>query len=248
MLAICAGVFPRTLVASGLEPTYAKKAVAFPEVCRELHDFPNCKAMQIPSPDGKSSVQVFYKKLELDREKSMLLAFLRVTTPVKGTREVGLPDGFQDIDLLWSPDSRAFFLNGGNGGGYWGFWVYVFRVDGDSLEALNITPVAQKDMLRLFPPCKAMYLDSQTCKSDEDDPEYNMSAIDWLADSSAILVMAEVPCSSSYGGIMCQVMGYELEVPTGKILKRIDAKHLKLDWQRSMAWKFRVPDPPEYRK
>jgi len=60
--------------------------------------------------------------------------------------------------------------------------------------------------------------------------------------------MAEVPCSSSYGGIMCQVMGYEIEVPTGRILKRIDSKHLKSDWQPSMAFDFHVPDPPEYKK
>ena len=40
--------------------------------------------------------------------------------------------------------------------------------------------------------------------------------------------------------------GYEIEVPSGKILRQVDAKQLKMIWQKSMAWKFRVPDPPEY--
>ena len=75
--------------------------------------------------------------------------------------------------------------------------------------------------------------------------EYNMTGIDW-ASPSTILVMAEVPCSTSRGGIMCQVMGYELEVPTGRIRRRVDAKQLKLHWQKSMAWNFRVPEPPLY--
>jgi len=76
-------------------------------------------------------------------------------------------------------------------------------------------------------------------------PEYNMTGIDWV-NGSVILVMAEIPCSRSYGSIMCQVMGYELQVPTGQVLKRIDARQLKLRWQESMAWKFQIPDPPRY--
>ncbi len=77
------------------------------------------------------------------------------------------------------------------------------------------------------------------------EDEYNMTGIDWV-NPSTILIMAQVPCSTSQGGIMCQVMGYELEVPTGRIVKRIDAKDLKRDWQKSMAWDFRIPDPPKY--
>jgi len=79
-----------------------------------------------------------------------------------------------------------------------------------------------------------------------DHEYYNMSGVDWLQDSSGVVVMSEVPPTSRYGGIMGQVMGYELEVPSGKILQRLDAKRFKMKWQKSMAWKFRVPGPPEY--
>ncbi len=209
-------------------------------------------------------MEVRYRKKSASGEDLLLQAYLIVTAPGGGMREAALPEGFQSVDLLWSPDSRAFFVSGGNGGAYWGNWVYVYVLSDPKLEPIDIAQKAQRDMLKEFPSCKAAYpnagdsggcqkasrpIDVETCIKTEVnpgyDPEYNMTGIDWV-NASTILVMAEVPCSSSYGGIMCQVMGYELEVPTGRILKRIDAKQLKLDWQKSMAWNFRIPEPPHY--
>ena len=248
--------------ALAVQPTWAKKATAFPEQC-----IPGktqaCQPVRIPAPDGKSSVEVRYRKEFVSGADWVLQAYLRVTTPGRGTHDAGLPEGFQNIDLLWSPDSHAFFVDGGNGGGYWGSWVYVYLAD-DPTEPRDVTEEAQRDMLKEFPACKAAYpngedaggckktslpFDAETCMKTEANPkyspEYSMTGIDWVT-ASAVLVMAEIPCSSSYGGIMCQVMGYELEVPTGRILKRIDAKQLKLRWQKSMAWNFRIPDLPRY--
>jgi len=261
---IVAGIFV-TLVfpAFATEPTWAKKAVAFPEQCTEdgVDRYQDCKPIRILSPDGRSSIEVFYRPVFI-ADHRILQAFLRLTTPTQGTREAAIPEGFQKIDLLWSPDSKAFFLNGGNGGAYWGFWVYVYLAD-DPTNPRDVTEDAQRDMLEEFPPCKAAYpnsddaggckktsrLTDRTCMQAEADPksspEYNMTGIDWV-NGSVILVMAEIPCSSSHGSIMCQVMGYELQVPTGQILKRIDARQLKLRWQKSMAWEFRIPDPPRY--
>ena len=224
------------------KPTWAKKSRAFPSECRERSDFAKCRPLRIPSPDGKSVVAVSYLEKGDLRE-----AFLRVATSDGRVRETAPPWGFQDLDLLWSPDSRAFFLNGGNGGGYWGFFVYVFRLDDPKLEPVDVTQEARGDMLRLFPPCKAAGIEQTTCKQIEADPQdLNRSGIDWVRDSSAIAVMVEVPCSGTHGGIMCQVMGYELEVPTGRILKRMDARQLKMRWQSSMAFKLSIPDPPRY--
>ena len=270
-------------MAFAISPTWAKKAVAFPSQCdvdskggdenasprTALAPLPTttaCKPLSIPSPDGRSRVEVAYKKVEVEPDYPILQAYLRVATTNGGIHDAALPEGFQNIDLLWSPDSRAFFVNGGNGGGYWGFWVYVYLVD-DPSEPRDITEAAQRDMAKEFPPCKAAYpngddptgckkssrLDPATCMKVEaevkakNEPEYNLTGIDWV-NSSTVLVMAEVPCSSSLGGIMCQIMGYEVEIPTGRILKRIDAKQLKLRWQKSMAWSFRVPEPPLYCK
>jgi hypothetical protein len=186
-----------------------------------------------------------------------LQAFLRVTTPTHSSRDTALPEGYQENHLLWSPDSKSFFVNGGNGGSYWGFWVYVYLAD-DPAMPIDVVNEARRDMLNAFPPCKAAYpnnRDAAGCKEEsrnkdiscdklEPDPEYassyNMTGIDWVS-SSVILVVAHIPCSTSHGGIMCQVMGYELEVPSGRILKRISAKQLKLESRIS-----RIPDPPKY--
>ena len=46
---------------------------------------------------------------------------------------------------------------------------------------------------------------------------------------------------------MCQVMGYELDVPTGRILGRMTARELKLRYQAQMAWPMRIPDKPSYK-
>src|SRR5205807_10018578 len=99
---------------------------------------------------------------------------------------------------------------------------------------------------RHFLLAKLLISRKKTAKARNEHSDYhNVSGIDWIS-SSTVLVMAEVPCSGLYGGIGCQVMGYELEVPTGRILKRIAAPELKRNWQTSMAWEFEIPDPPEY--
>lgn len=242
-------------------PTWAKKATIFPSECNPKATGPYknqtprgaltsssapCTPVRISSPDGKNSIQVNYRKTGEDSDYDG--AYLLVTTPDGRTRETHLPYGFQDVDLLWSPDSEAFFVNGGGGGGYWGFWVYVYLLNDPKLEPIDITGNARLDMVNSFPPCKASYLDKKTCKaieSSSQSDDYNMTGIDWTS-GSAVVVMAEVPCAGSYGGIMCQVLGYELEVPTGKILKRMTARDFAARWQKSMAWKFEIPDPPEY--
>jgi hypothetical protein len=62
------------------------------------------------------------------------------------------------------------------------------------------------------------------------------------------VVLAQVPCTSSFGGIMCQALGYELEVPSGKILKRMEPSAFKADWQKSMVQRFIVPEKPQYQQ
>lgn len=232
-----------TSAAHGERPIWAKKATAFPVSCSEKSEFRKCKPLRIASPDNKSSVEVAYKK-----DNDSMFAVLRLATPGGGIREIGVPCWTNNNELLWSPNSKAFFINGGCGSSISGFVVSVYMVDSANVDVrLDFTQEAMHDMVRSFPPCKAMNHDPEECKVMQTDREYyNMSGIDWLEDASGIVVMSEVPPSSRYGGIMGQVMGYELKVPSGRILRRLNAKQLKMKWQKSMAWKFSIPDPPEY--
>lgn len=255
------GLFATAPFALAAKPSWAKKATAFAGQC-----WPGktqlCKPVRISSPDGKSSVEVRYRKQVLKQvltqytipDNWILQAYLRVSTPGRGTSEAALHESFQNVDLLWSPDSQAFFVDGdGDGAPVSGFWMYVYLADNPS-NPRDITEIARRDMLKEFPASKAAYPnanDAMGCKVGSRDQlgvdadSVNVTGIDWMTPSS-ILVMAEVPGDTLYGGIMGQVMGYELQVPTGRILKRIDAKHLKQEWQKSMAWNLRVPDPPRY--
>jgi hypothetical protein len=50
---------------------------------------------------------------------------------------------------------------------------------------------------------------------------------------------------AGFGGIMCQILGNELDAATGKTLQRMQPKEFAGKWQTSMAWKFH--DPPTAR-
>jgi hypothetical protein len=243
VLLLAVGLVGLAPAATGESPTWARKAIAFEEECTEKSEFYKCKPIRIPSPDNKSSVRVFYQKVD-----DIMVAYLRLATPGKSIREFAAPCSNGADDLLWVPDSKSFFVNGGCGSAISGFVVDVYLVGSENIDAgLDLTQEAMYDMVKSFPPCKALNHDPQECKVMQTDREYyNMSGIDWLDDSSGIVVMSEVPPSSRYGGILGQVMGYELEVPSGKILRRLNAKQFKMKWQKSMAWTFSIPDPPEY--
>ena len=128
------------------EPVWAKKAASFPEECW-LDETSLCQPVRIPSPNGQSSIEVRYRK-KIIEEVEILQAYFLVTTPLKGVRKAAIPEGYKHVDLLWSPDSKAFFINGGNGGSYWGDWIYVYLLSDEHLRRHNITHQAQHDMAK----------------------------------------------------------------------------------------------------
>jgi hypothetical protein len=169
--------------------------------------------------------------------------FLTITGPSVETRDVELPEGA--AELLWAPDSKRFLINGSESV-YSGFFVRAYELRSDHIEGRDFTAAAQRDMVATFPPCKAANRSEEDCKRIERDPQFNMSGLAWTRGGSAVVVIAEVPCSSSYGGIMCLVQGYELEVSTGRVLRRMASRELRKNWQSAMAWKMRIPEPPIY--
>jgi hypothetical protein len=191
----------------------------------------------IKAPDHLTSARVM---CEYDRPFG-----LQVTTADGHRQEVGLRFGANE--LLWAPNSRSFFVDGGENS-YAGFFIDVYQFkDSGRVVSPSITEAAYKDMVKSFPPCKASNRDETECTKIASDPEcYNMSGLEWSTDSSAVYVFAEVPCSSRYRGIMCQVLGYELSVPDGRILKRLSAQETKNEWGRFAAWKINIPEPPAY--
>ncbi|AFL89965.1 hypothetical protein Terro_3754 [Terriglobus roseus DSM 18391] len=192
----------------------------------------------IVAPDHKSSARVL-----CGHKHGNFPYSLRIIEGKKA-HVITLQEGAHE--LLWAPNSEAFFVSGGTTS-YAGFFVDVYTLNANSTpHRQNLTGVAQRDMVAQFPPCKAANGDEATCKRIEENPQFNMSGIAWSADSSAIHVFAEVPCSSSYGGIMCQVVGYVLNVADGRILKRLSAQETQASWKSDMAWDVRIPENPTY--
>ncbi len=242
MMSQCAGigflavllVLPACAPSWGHEPIWAKGAVNIQTSCDPS------APIRIPSPDGLLVVEVRCGPADRDGDPKV---FLTVTEPDGTARNLDLPEGAEE--LLWAPDSKRFLVNGSECA-YAGYYVRIYDTQGGHVAGRDITSAAQRDMVALFPPCKAAYRHDEDCKRIEKEPEYNMSGLAWTRGGAAVAVFAEVPCTSTYGGIMCQVEGYELDATTGKILQRLAARETKNEWQKAAAWDIRIPDPPEY--
>jgi hypothetical protein len=227
---------------------WAKKGTVFPSSCPP---FTGCESLRILSPNGKSAIEVTYKAGvqhvyplgDIDfREVS-----LRVTSSGRFLGEIQ-PVGEAENEITWSPDSKAFFINGSDNS-YTENPVAFHYLDDPNLGPGYDTDAVARDMVRSFPPCKVKN-PSETCGEEAANPKdfINAVGIDWIRGSSRVVVMAEVPCSTYMGGVMCQVLGYELSMPSGKIVRRMEPKEFAQRWQRSMAWTFRIPEPAEFEK
>jgi hypothetical protein len=184
-------------------------------------------AQRIVSPDGKTVLQVF------PAQSSERFLRIRISREQGQRQDVDLDEGAHE--LLWAPDSTAFFVNGSTSV-YAGFFTAAYRFGPDGLRKLNLTGNAQRDMLTSFPPCKASNRIEAFCMKIERNPEFNISGLAWIGPSQ-IVVMAEIPCVSAFGGIMCQIQGYVLGLPDGRIIERLPARELKTSWQRT--WRGR---------
>jgi len=239
LFAVIAIFLPYSPILAAGQPVWAKHAVPIG----------GCD-IKVPSPNHKLLAEVICrnkaKEGDIDR-------FLRVTDGAGRKYDLIFEDSLDSAlglkrgaELLWSPNSNEFLINGGETA-ISGFFVDVYQIAPKEVEKFDVTDAAQKDMVRSFPPCKATILDERECHRMENHPDYNMSAVAWVPEKSAIIVMAQIPCSSSYGGIMCQLLGYEIQVPSGKILQRLTAKELKEKWQHDIGWRMSIPDPPDYK-
>jgi hypothetical protein len=224
------------------EPIWARAAVPL----AECSDQATAAPQRISSPDGKTTVDVDCRDSAAG-DRWTLRAIRSGQKPEAISLAIPRFDLWRPQEVLWSPDSRWFVVNGSENA-YSGFAVALYELRDEQVELHNITRSAQLDMLASFPPCKAAALTEETCRRIETQPGYNMSALAWTKNAASLILFAEVPCTSSYGGIMCQVQGYEIEVPSGRILKRMSAKEVKRLWQSSAAWNIRIPEAPEYKR
>lgn len=219
-------------------PVFAKAAVG-------IKDGRNCDLNTPPqtilSPDKVLAVQIRCTSGNKANKDDDTYPRIRLKRPDGSWQEMPPHDGLDEA--LWAPNSEAIVING-NENGYTNYTV-VYRLEKGRWREVALTLAAQRDMVRQFPPCKALNRDPIECHDFETNPEFNMASIAWTRNGSALIVMGEVPCTSTYGGIMCVVAGFEIGLD-GTILDRMSAKQMKARWQHAMAWKMHDPGPPEY--
>jgi hypothetical protein len=193
--------------------------------------------LSVSSPDEQSRLEVSFKPgPQGDAIPIARLVLGHRVIPVQ------LDASWAQIEVLWSPDSRSLAITGSYNA--YTNSTRIFLIRANSIQQTS-TVLVRTDMVRTFPPCKASNADPTDCRREESGEDFNYATVAWASPTTAV-VMAEVPCSSSQGGIMCQVRGYELDTQTGKILRRMNATQLKTTWQSKLAWKLRVPSPPEW--
>ena len=201
----------------------------------------------IASPDGSRSAEVSCLASNPDDQALVIRLLYRGGESEALRLEKKSLNLWRPQELLWAPDSKAFVVNGSESA-YAGFDVAVYQVTDTAMIERDVTRSAQDDMVSTFPPCKALNADISACRHIERHPDFNMSAIAWSDGSAHLVLFAEVPCSSSFGGIMCQVKGYVVDVSTGGIVQKMNAREVKARWQSKAAWQIKVPAPPKFKK
>lgn len=126
-------------------------------------------------------------------------------------------------EFQWSPDSAAFFVTYSDGGAVGNFEVRVYYPSEKGITMINPTRLVQTDFLKHYPKCF--------------DPEIpNLAGIAWITSSKRLLIAAQVLPDSN-----CDMMGtfsaYEIQVPSGKIIK----KYTQLEAKKSF-WDLLGPE------
>lgn len=110
-------------------------------------------------------------------------------------------------EVGWSPASDLIFATYSDGGNVGTYHVSTYRLSAGKLTKLDLTTAVRRDFTRGYPRCFS-------------PEEPNIAAIAWSADSTRLLVAAEVLPHSN-----CEDMGtfklYVVSIATGAIINRI---------------------------
>lgn len=110
-------------------------------------------------------------------------------------------------EIAWSPTSDVFFVTYSDGGAVGTYHVSAYRFSDGNLVKIDPTPAVRRDFQKRYPKCFS-------------PEEPNIAGIAWSADSTKLLVAAEVLPHAN-----CDDMGtfalYAVAVPSGKIIDRI---------------------------
>ncbi|MBI2678673.1 MAG: hypothetical protein HYX28_07805 [Candidatus Koribacter versatilis] len=222
--------------ASARDDTYARAARTFDKWCEKPSP-----EKTIVSPDRRTILRVRYAEESVNKA-SLWLPKVELRVGGKAV-PLELPALWNQYEVLWSPASDAFTIAGG-ASAIGGFDFRVEFLEGDSVREFDLAGAARRDIADRFVICRSKWSPDACGGYGPEGDWVNVMPLAWV-DAKTLLVFAEVPSSSRFGGMMGQVMGYEVALPSGKIKKSYTARELKRCCTRYMGWKYRVPEAPE---
>ncbi len=136
--------------------------------------------------------------------------------------EIGL---MVNSEVAWAPDSKSFFVTYSEGGNVGTYQIQVYRFHDGKMDVILPAKRVLADAIRNYPMC-----------FDKGTP--NLGAIAWTKNSEQLLVAAEVLPHSN-----CDNMGtftaYEIRVPSGEILRKVDQIETKRLFKEHLGTELR---------
>jgi hypothetical protein len=137
-------------------------------------------------------------------------------------------DGWPCPEVGWSPTSNLFFVTYSDGGAVGTYHVSAYRFSEGSLIKIDPTPAVRRDFQKRYPKCFS-------------PEEPNIAGIAWSADSTKLLVAAEVLPHAN-----CDDMGtfalYAVTIPDGKVIDRIPQVAAKASLHDALGPELRGAD------
>lgn len=169
---------------------------------KQAHSIPRGRDFRVPSPDRKRTVLI----------RELALIVVEGGAPVPGIEgyTVLLP-----AEIAWAPDSKAFVITSNEGGSDEAWFVTAYVLEYDRVNYYDVTVEAAVRFRELL-----------QC-TDEGEPAF--AAVKWLKESKNLLIVAEAPARWQCPDAG-RLLGFIVEVPSGKVLSEIPAKKLSEDW------------------
>ncbi len=173
----------------------------------------------IRSPDGLKTLRVTRVPDASDRTEGKLGFSVTVGSKPFSAELAGF-----DAEVTWSPDSSAFAVTQTEGGGGFGYRVYIFYVETDGLRKLAVSTPIEK-AFGTPTKCEITVLP-------------NTGFVTWLSGSERVLIAAEVVPVS-----VCQCSGmfrvYEVHLPDLQIINSFDQSLAKKKFADSLGCELR---------
>lgn len=137
-----------------------------------------------------------------------------------------------NCEVLWAPDSKAFFVSYSEGGLVGFYRTEVYYVEENGLRRTEPTNQVEDEA--------SSWMKRFKCDPREDFREPpNLVGISWLGDSTRLLLAAQIATHSvcdSYGTFRA----YQIELPEGTVTKQYDQIQAKRKFWNEMGFELRA--------